>query len=166
MVDPTDVLDPAIPVTAGIATASKPFRDGKGHFMKWSRGGNAAKVRREWDFLMTMAASGVTPQPLRYGDDFILMQDLGDSEPVPIEEHPLVASAAQVILDSLLAKGIRHNDLRPQNLIWYERKLYCIDFGRALWTGESLSGYRENEDALLIRDSVAQIIAGKVWQWK
>lgn len=164
MESPTDILDPAILVTAGIATASKPYRDGKGHFLKWSRGGNAAKVRREWDFLMTMAASGVTPQPIRYGSDFILMQDLGDPEPVPVEEHPLVAPAAQVILDSLLAKGIRHNDLRPQNLIWHDHKLYCIDFGRSTWASEKLGNYRATEDVILIRDSVTNIIAGKVWK--
>ncbi len=164
MDDPTDVLDPAILVTAGIATASRPYRDEKGQFLKWSRGGNADKVRREWDFLMAMAGSGVTPQPIRYGDDFILMQDLGDPEPVPVEEHSLLIPAAQMILGALFAEGIRHNDLRPQNLIWRDRKLYCIDFGRATWDSESLGGYRPTEDVLLIRASVAQIIAGKVWQ--
>lgn len=164
MDDPTEQLDPAIPVTAGIATASRPYRDEKGQLLKWSHGGNAGRVRREWNFLMAMEGSGVTPHPIRYGPDFILMQDLGDPEPVPVEDHPLLIPAAQMILGALLANGIRHNDLRPQNLIWLDHKLYCIDFGRATWSRESLDGYRADEDVLLIRDSVAQIIAGKVWQ--
>lgn len=164
MATPTELIDPAIPVTVNIATASRPFRDGKGKFLKWSRGGNPDRVLREWGFLTAMADSGVTPQPIGCGADFMLMEDLGDPGPIPDDERSLVTPAAYVVLGSLAAFGIRHNDLRPQNLIWRDRKLYCFDFGRATWTNEPLGGYRDNEDAILMRDSVAKIIAGKVWQ--
>ena len=163
MDSPANVLDPAIPVTAGIATASKPFRDGKGRFLKWSRGGNAAKVRREWGFLMAMATSGVTPQPIRYGDDFILMEDLGDPKPLPLGDGGAVAQGSIDLLNALFAAGIRHNDLRPQNLIYRDGTLYCIDFGRATWMHEAVGSYRENEDVILMADSLLKITKRDVW---
>lgn len=163
MEDPTEVLDPAIPVEAGIATASKPFRDGKGQFLKWSHGGNAAKVRREWDFLMAMAGSGVTPQPIQYGDDFILMEDLGDPKPLPPGEGGAVARGSIDILNALFAAGIRHNDLRPQNIIYRDGTLYCIDFGRATWTHEEVGPYRDDEDVALMADSLLKITRREVW---
>ncbi len=161
--EPADILDPAIPVEAGIATASKPFRDGKGQFLKWSRGGSAVKVRREWDFLMAMAASGVTPLPILYGDDFILMQDLGDPTSLPPGASASAVQGSIDILNALFAAGIRHNDLRPQNLIYRDGTLYCIDFGRATWMHEDVGPYRENEDVILMADSLLKITRREVW---
>lgn len=163
MESPTELIDPAIPVTAGIATASRPFRDGMGKFLKWSHNGNPANVLREYRFLTAMADSGVTPKPIGCGADFILMEDLGDPTPVPDDERALLIPAAHMILGSLVAEGIRHNDLRPQNLMWRDGKLYCFDFGRATWYDEPLGEYRANEDAELMRRSIALIMEDKVW---
>ena len=162
MESPTELIDPAIPVTAGIATASRPFRDGKGQFLKWSHNGNPDRVLREWDFLTAMADSGVTPRPIGCGADFILMEDLGDPTPPPLWQP--IAERGVDVLNALHAAGIRHNDLRPQNLIYLDGVLYCFDFGRATWMHEPVGGYRENEDVILMADSLLKITRGEVWQ--
>ena len=163
MDNPASILTPAIPVTAGIATASKPFRDGKGRFLKWSPNGNPAKVLREWSFLVAMANTGVTPKPISHGADFLLMEDLGDPVSVPDDEMADLERCGARLLASLYRAQIWHNDLRPQNLIYRGGVLYCIDFGRAAWHWEPESPYRPDEDVILLADSISKITKGDVW---
>ena len=135
--DPKDLLDPCIPVKA-IATQSRIFRDGKGLLLKYSRGGNPQKVQAEAVMLTDLRDSGYVPKVYDVGPNYILMEDLGESEKITDLEK--VIRHALATLTALRKASIFHNDLASEsNILYRDSAPYIIDFGRAT-RGKPLSG--------------------------
>lgn len=150
MVSPTDphnLIDPCIPVEGVIATASRPYRDGNGKFLKHSPHGNSERVRREATFILAAAVEGAGPRLYGYGADWIVMEDLGTGD--PIEDIDALHAGAARLLGGLAAANIRHNDLGLGNVIMRRGNLYAVDFGRSQWLTEPrLPGYIADGRAL------------------
>lgn len=133
--EPSDLLSPCIPI--GHGTQSKVWRDGKGLILKDMRGGNPEKIQKQWE--MQSAVSAVTSQTPRLiemmgGGFFMLMEDLGDSE--PIKNVALVRQSARRLLKSFRKAHVRHNDLVPANIIVRGDELFAVDYGWAQWLDE------------------------------
>ncbi len=130
-VEPADYLSPCLPMKHG--TQAKMWRDGKGRVLKDMRGGNLDKVRREWDLQLTAYRQvQQVAKPLELAGPFIIMEDLGESEPITNLEE--LYHHGQVLLEGLAAAKVLHRDLRPGNIIIGMRnRPYALDFGWARW---------------------------------
>jgi hypothetical protein len=113
---------------------SRVYRDGGGSLLKFSRGGNPAKVEREFRFLLALNASPYFPEPLGFGPEWMVMMDLG--EPEPITDMEKVAKHGCLLLRDLKAAKIRHNDLIAPNIIIRDNIPYAVDFGWSRWEQE------------------------------
>lgn len=135
--------------TDGPHTQSKVYRDGRGHILKYMRGGNPDKVRREFDFLQRLQGNDYFPKPLDCGLDYIVMSDVGEREGV--RDLARAVQHGLHILETLREAGIRHNDLRSlSNIIVTNDTPHVIDFGRAQWASEEPLLRVYPDDALLI----------------
>lgn len=116
-------------VSIGRPTQSRVYRDGEGRILKHFRGGNRDAIVREWEFMKALDGLPYFPMCYELGDDYILMEDLGDTEPLTDLEgamqHGLKA------LEALREAGIRHNDLAQQNVIVRGNCPRIVDFGRS-----------------------------------
>lgn len=69
------------------------------------------------------------PKPFRLVGPFILMEDLGISE--PITDMPTCLQWASELLEGFRMAGIVHGDLRRGNIIIKQNRPFALDFGWA-----------------------------------
>ena len=163
--EPTDLIDPCIPMPHG--TQSKIYRDGKGKVLKDMRGGKLHKVRKEYDLQCAVYTnSHRVPRPIMLVDHYILMEDLGIAE--GITDLDLCLNEAEHLLDGLEKSGVLHNDLQPGNIIVRNNIPYAIDFGWARWWSDP--PLKMPPDRLALLHSLKAIYesgpnAKRSWQW-
>lgn len=144
-------IDPFLPM--GNATQSKCYRDGNGRVLKDMSGGNIDEVTRELHF--HNRAYAVLPdqvaRPINQIDHFLLMEDLGDTE--PITDMFKVLESAEMLLDGLREARIVHGDLDPPNLIIQDNVIKVVDFG---WS-QAASGDIANLDRQRLMKAIYDI---------
>jgi RIO kinase 1 len=98
-------------------------------------GHELSMLERLWD------AGADVPYPVEFVDDGMLMQYVGDeSQAAPrlavarLEPAALVAAFDQLVanLRTFLEVGIVHADLSPFNVLWWDERLWFIDFPQAV----------------------------------
>ena len=106
---------------------------------QWS-GHELAVLERLW------AAGADVPYPVAATDDGLLMQYVGDIERAapPLARARLAPDDLRAAFDQLvdnlrcfLAVGIVHADLSPYNILWWEGRLWFIDFPQAVDLAQS-----------------------------
>lgn len=122
-------LDPFMHM--GDSTQSHCYRDGNGTVLKDLSGGDQAKIRAEFNLQKKVweKCPDQVPEPLKLGKDYILMRDIGDSEPVT--DWVEVNMSAVDFLNGLSEADVFHGDLDPPNLIIRNNRLYVVDYGWA-----------------------------------
>jgi len=96
----------------------------------------------EHEILGRLWAAGMTvPYPLAYGEETLDMEYLGTVDAAAPQlfasrlSGPALADAFEQLIDGLrvmVAAGIAHGDLSAYNLLWWEEKLWFIDFPQAV----------------------------------
>jgi RIO kinase 1 len=96
----------------------------------------------EFQVMTRLQAHGVAvPYPVSFGDDRFVLQYLGERDgaaPQLAEARlsgPELASAATQLVDGLAAitaAGWAHGDLSAYNLLWWDDRLWFIDFPQAV----------------------------------
>ena len=164
---PEDLINPCIPLAVH-GTAGKIFRDGKGLLVKDMRGGAAWKVQREYDLQMaTYKQIKQIPRLISCEGYFIIMEDLGTSEPIVDLEKCL--SGATKLLEGLEAAGVFHNDFQPGNIIIKGDVPFAIDFGWSRWMKDGSPPNPEGDGPSLFRSlrliKKVGVKAKEQWRW-
>jgi len=142
MPGPEDIISPCVLIPR-IATQSRVYRDGKGLVMKYCRGGRPEGIAWEAGMLKSLAESRYFPGVYDVGPNYIIMEDLGESEYVTDLEIAL--RHACVILDDLRKAGISHNDLGSGlNILVKDNVPRIVDFGRATRGGPQPGSYPDH----------------------
>lgn len=123
---PEQLLMPCIPVKCR-STQSRAYRDGRGNFLKYCRGVPKHRMQPEWDFLCALTDSRYFPNPYRFGDEYIIMEDLGDSE--ILDDLEFAQRHVEPLLTDLRRARILHNDLIPANTVIRGNVPHAFDFG-------------------------------------
>ena len=97
---------------------------------------------REHDVMVTLWQAGLTvPRPVSFNDDRFVMQYIGDrNHAAPqlaaarLGPAELAQAATELVdgLHRLVATGFAHGDLSAYNLLWWEDRLWFIDFPQAI----------------------------------
>lgn len=100
-------------------------------------------MRRLWD-------AGVSvPYPIAYADDVFDLEYVGDAEMAGPQlsaarlSPELIADAFEQLVEGLrlmVANGVAHGDLSAYNLLWWENRLWFIDFPQAIDIAANLQG--------------------------
>ena len=104
----------------------------------------------EFDVMTTLWHAGVAvPYPIAYSDDVFDLQYLGDWDMAApqlsaarLTKEQLVDAFAQLLdgLRSMTAAGFAHGDLSAYNLLWWEERLWFIDFPQSIDIATNLQG--------------------------
>lgn len=96
----------------------------------------------EFDVMTVLWNKGVTvPFPISYSDDRFILEYLGDADGAAPQlararlDRSGLESALQQLCDGLatiVAAGWAHGDLSAYNLLWWDEKLWFIDFPQAV----------------------------------
>ncbi|MEL7155083.1 MAG: RIO1 family regulatory kinase/ATPase [Actinomycetota bacterium] len=96
----------------------------------------------EYTVMKRLWAQGLTvPYPVSFADDRFVMEFVGDhNRAAPqlaaarLDGAALAAAADQLLdgLERLVAAGYAHGDLSAYNLLWWEERLWFIDFPQAV----------------------------------
>ncbi len=96
----------------------------------------------EHDVMKTLYEAGVrVPYPISYSDDSFVLEYLGDHDGAAPQlakarlDKQGLASAAEQLTDGLAAMtaaGWAHGDLSAYNLLWWQDRLWFIDFPQAV----------------------------------
>lgn len=96
----------------------------------------------EFDVMRRLHAAGVAvPHPIAFGDSVFDMQYLGDLDGAApqlararLDEQRLEAAFEQLVdgLAAMTTEGWAHGDLSAYNLLWWEERLWFIDFPQAV----------------------------------
>jgi RIO kinase 1 len=120
-----------------------------------------AIAAREFTILQKAYRAGVpVPTPARRVDNMFTMRFLGDSTKAPLLkdselEQPLqVAKQALTLVEKLLDAFIVHGDLSEYNLVYWNGRLFVIDFPQAIDFTSRVDRHLQVEKAkpLLLRD--------------
>lgn len=104
----------------------------------------------EHDVMMRLWEAGLNvPYPIGYGDDVFDLEYVGDDTQAAPQLHAArlnpaqVADAFEQLVDGLrvlVAEGLAHGDLSAYNLLWWEDRVWFIDFPQALDIAANLQG--------------------------
>jgi RIO kinase 1 len=92
-------------------------------------------MRALWD------AGAPVPYPVSHADDVFVLQYLGDEDGAApqlararLSPTQLADAAEQLVtgLEAIVAAGWAHGDLSAYNLLWWEERLWFIDFPQAV----------------------------------
>lgn len=162
---PTDLISPCLPMRHG--TGAKMWRNGKGLIVKDLRGGNLAKVGKEYDIQRRlMEFTNLVPAVYACIDYFIIMEDLGERHQITDFDRAFLG--AQSLLEALEKADIRHNDLQPANVFIRHNLPLALDFGWAQWMHEEpYPNHPTDRKALIsaihrLKDDVE---AKRPWSW-
>jgi RIO kinase 1 len=96
----------------------------------------------EHDVMARLWRAGLSvPYPLHYADDVFDLEYVGDAERAAPQLHAARLTGAELGdafdqllagLQDLAAEGIAHGDLSAYNLLWWEGRLWFIDFPQAV----------------------------------
>jgi len=96
----------------------------------------------EHDVMSTLWAAGLSvPYPVAYADDVFDLQFVGDPDGAApqlnaarLDADGLEEAYAQLVvgLRGMTALGIAHGDLSAYNLLWWQERLWFIDFPQAI----------------------------------
>ncbi len=96
----------------------------------------------EYETMETLWRAGLSvPYPIGYADDLFDLEYLGDRDGAAPQlraarlDRAATEEAFQQLLDGLeimVAEGIVHGDLSAYNLLWWDRRLWFIDFPQAV----------------------------------
>lgn len=99
-------------------------------------------TNHEHDVMRTLWEAGcAVPYPISFGEDRFDMQYLGDETGAApqlararLDDDELQSAWAQLVdgLADITAAGWAHGDLSPYNLLWWEERLWFIDFPQAV----------------------------------
>ncbi len=96
-----------------------------------------------------MGRGVAVPYPIAYGDDIFDLEYIGDWERAAPQLRAARLSSAEledafaqllVGLRSITAAGYAHGDLSAYNLLWWEGRLWFIDFPQAVDLAANLRG--------------------------
>lgn len=104
----------------------------------------------EHEIMMRLWEAGLNvPYPIGYGDDVFDLEYVGDDTQAAPQLQAArlnpseVADAFDQMIDGLrvlVAEGIAHGDLSAYNLLWWQDRLWFIDFPQALDIAANLQG--------------------------
>jgi len=89
------------------------------------------------------------PYPIAYGDDVFDLEFVGDEERAAPQlqaarlDRPQLADAFDQLVTGmriLIGEGLAHGDLSAYNLLWWEDRLWFIDFPQAVDIAANLAG--------------------------
>jgi serine/threonine protein kinase len=123
-------------------------KDGRKLAVKFVQGKNETARRllyREHEFLYSLNSPHF-PRPAGFGMDektYVLILPFLDGKTLyeavkngTLEDGASVAAGLREAADALKAAGIRHRDLRPQNVLLTDSGPVILDFGWACWADE------------------------------
>lgn len=107
-------------------------------------------TNHEYDVMTKLWQVGVTvPYPESFANDLFYLEYIGDLDGAAPQlngarlKRPQLESAWEQLVDGLreiTAAGIAHGDLSAYNLLWWEDRLWFIDFPQAVEIAENPSG--------------------------
>jgi RIO kinase 1 len=105
---------------------------------------------QEFDVMRRLWHAGVNvPYPISYVDDMLDLQYIGDLDGAApqltaarLGDHELDSAFRQLVegLRTMTADGIAHGDLSAYNLLWWDGRLWFIDFPQAVDIAANLQG--------------------------
>jgi len=120
-----------------------------------------AIAAREFTILDKAYRAGVpVPTPARRADNMFTMRYLGDEGKAPLlkdielEQPQEVADQAICLVEKMLDAFIVHGDLSEYNLVYWDGRVFVIDFPQAVDFSSRVSRHRLLKEAepLLLRD--------------
>ena len=120
--------------SVGITLNAKIHGGDERRVIKWDKDG---RPRLEFEMLRRLHGPGF-PRAIEVTDNYIVMTDLGERE--PITDMEAVKASADAIVRELDAAGIQHGDIGEWNVIVRENVMHLLDFGTARNKGEK--GYQ------------------------
>ena len=104
----------------------------------------------EYDVMSTLWHAGVSvPYPISFADDVFDLEYVGDWEVAApqlsaarLQRSQLVDAFEQLLvgLRAITAAGIAHGDLSAYNLLWWQERLWFIDFPQSIDIAANLQG--------------------------
>ena len=122
---------------------------------------NLSGLRNEARMLKKLSGTGFAPELKeeefgQEGSEYILIEDLGDSEPVT--DSAVFGRNAFLFLMALEEHDIRHGDLTSPNVIIKSNKPMAIDFAESTFLSEARCSKRPESDAYLLGQFVTSIL--------
>jgi RIO kinase 1 len=104
----------------------------------------------EHDVMARLWNAGMSvPYPIGYADDVFDLQYLGDGERAAPQLHAAGLDRSQLVeafdqliegMRILIGEGLAHGDLSSYNLLWWDDRLWFIDFPQAVDIAANLAG--------------------------
>ncbi len=104
----------------------------------------------EFDVMSRLWQAGMSvPYPISYGDDVFDLEYVGDFESAAPQlqaarlDRDALRSALRQLIDGLVVltgEGFAHGDLSAYNLLWWEDRLWFIDFPQAVDIAANIQG--------------------------
>ncbi len=141
---------------------AQPYNDGPGLIVLRQDGaivkraytpGDRDGIRTEAMMLRALEGTGFVPRLLEESEDFIIQEDLGESEPV--QDGEVFRQEAARLLWTLRKHSIRHGDLTGVNLIIKADRPVAIDFQQSNFFGEPIPDKRKLSDSYFLWRFVA-----------
>lgn len=113
---------------------------------------NIGGLRNEARMLRAMAGTGVAPDLIHEGSDYIVQVDLGESE--PITDGEAFRRSMMLALAHTRARGLRHGDFTGSNIIIRENRVWLIDWQESHRIGEPAPQKQPTSDASLVMKTI------------
>lgn len=136
------------------------IREGRGIVKKALCKRDLVGIHNEATMLRELSGTGFAPELLEEGEDYIIEEDLGSSQPVTNKQAFLHNAA--LLLFTLWRHGIQHGDLTSSNVIVKENKPIAIDFLESHFSYEGIAAKRKLSDRHYLWQFVAAILGVEV----
>jgi hypothetical protein len=113
---------------------------------------NIAGLRNEAKMLRAMAGTGVAPDLIHEGPDYIVQVDLGESE--PITDGEAFRRSMMLALAHTRARGLRHGDFTGSNIITRGNRVWLIDWQESHRIGEPAPQKQPVSDSSLVMRTI------------
>lgn len=123
-------------------------RDGEGYYQIAVKG-----LANEARMLRAMSKSGWTPELIEEGPGYIVQTDLGDGEPVQLEQS-FRRECVRMLYD-LRRRNIRHGDLTDRNIIVRDNRPWLVDWQESHFIGETAPQKQPWSDSELLFRSLS-----------
>lgn len=110
--------------------------------------GDLTGIRNEARMLKELRGTGFAPELLEEGDDYIVQEDLGESQPV--HDGEVLRQNATRLLWTLRQHRIRHGDLTGGNIIIKGDRPIAIDFQQSHFFDEPAQDKRKLSDSYFL----------------
>lgn len=119
--------------------------------------GDLIGIRNEARMLKELRGTGFAPELLEEGDDYIVQEDLGESQPV--RDGEVLRQNATRLLWTLRQHRIRHGDLTGGNIIIKGDRPIAIDFQQSHFFDEPAQDKRKLSDSYFLWRVIQSISA-------